>query len=183
MAAAAWNELKRLRHRDLLRGALLNAFEQDQLECRVIQSAKFRPVLSRWVDVLTATGSRPHAGVACQEVDPQSVPAEAQQAAKDSKDPEVRWLVKRLLSGDRMHRGPAHYPSNYLQKGPQFPFQPWEFNYLKTRTGSIRGTELLTKIELPKVKAPPPVDPRPRDLWAEGCLDDADLADFRKPAK
>ena len=36
--AAAWQQLRLLRHRDLLLGSLLRAFERDQLECRVLQS-------------------------------------------------------------------------------------------------------------------------------------------------
>lgn len=35
---AAWQQLRLLRHRDMLLGSLLRAFERDQLECRVLQS-------------------------------------------------------------------------------------------------------------------------------------------------
>merc|ERR1712194_86958 len=182
--AAAWRDLTRFRHRDLLRGALLRAFERDQLESRVIQSEKFQPLLGRWADVLAARASG-KAGDSIAEADPQDVPAEIVKEAQKIRDPEVRWLVRRLQSGDLMNRGPAHFPSTFMVRGPSYPFQPFEFNYLKTKTGSIRGTELNEPIELPEVKsAEVPEDlRRPRDLWNEGCLDDEDHMDHTRPLR
>mmetsp|Transcript_34432 Transcript_34432/g.109335 ORF Transcript_34432/g.109335 Transcript_34432/m.109335 type:complete len:180 (-) Transcript_34432:84-623(-) len=174
--AGVWRQLRQLRHRDLLQGTLLRAFERDQLECRVIQSAAFRPFLTRWTELLLAQK------VAGSAVDPHDVPPEIRQQAQKSGNPEVRWLVRRLLSGEKLHRGPPHFPSVLLQQGPQYPFEPWDFAYLRTRTGMLRGTELTKPVTLPEPPEgfPKAEAPRPRDLWAEGCLDDDDLADFRK---
>mmetsp|Transcript_86173 Transcript_86173/g.244335 ORF Transcript_86173/g.244335 Transcript_86173/m.244335 type:complete len:176 (+) Transcript_86173:48-575(+) len=170
--AAVWKELRHLRHRDLLQGTLLRAFERDQLECRIIQSDAFRPLLTRWTALLLAAGRQGSAA------DPHDVPAEVQQQAQASGNSELRWLVRRLASGDAMRRGLPHFPSTLLQQGPQYPFETYDFNYLKKLTGSLKGTELTKKVELPEVKAPKP-EPQ-RDLWADGCLDDDDLLDFRK---
>eukprot|EP00930_Biecheleria_cincta_P101270 TRINITY_DN92899_c0_g1_i1.p1 TRINITY_DN92899_c0_g1~~TRINITY_DN92899_c0_g1_i1.p1 ORF type:complete len:193 (+),score=21.63 TRINITY_DN92899_c0_g1_i1:42-581(+) len=175
--ASSWTQLRHLRHRDLLLGRLLRVFERDQLECRVLQSDAFRPALTRWADVLVARGgSGAHA-------DPHEVPKEVLEHAKGS-SAEVRWLLRRLTSRDVMHRGPAHFPSTLQQQGPQYPFQPFELTYLRSLVGSIRGTELMQKIDLPEVSSEtsqPAQAPRPpRDLWAEGCLDDDDFRDVSK---
>mmetsp|Transcript_7877 Transcript_7877/g.12845 ORF Transcript_7877/g.12845 Transcript_7877/m.12845 type:complete len:184 (-) Transcript_7877:16-567(-) len=173
---SVWQQMRRLRHRDMLQGCLLRAFENDQQECRVIQSDAFRPLMTRWAELLLAQGK------SGQTADVHAVPEEVQEQAKRSKEVEVSWLIRRLTSRDNQHRGPPHFPSVLLQRGPQYPFQPYELTYLRTRTGSLRGTELTEKIELP----PPPEDSaatepsKPRDLWAEGCLDDDDLIDYRK---
>lgn len=37
------------------------------------------------------------------------------------------------------------------QRGPQYPFQPFELTYLRSVVGSTRGTELNQPIELPEV--------------------------------
>ncbi|CAE8611286.1 unnamed protein product [Polarella glacialis] len=185
MAATAWSQLKHLRHRDLLLGTLLRAFERDQLESRVIQSAGFRPALTRWAELLLA------AGKSGADINPRDVPPEVVDVASKGSS-EVRWVVKRLASENAMHRGPAHFPSVLLQKGPQYPFQPFELTYLRSKVGSMRGTELAEKIELPETtpeakaaaEASKAADmwesPKPRDLWAEGCLDDDDLMDHSK---
>mmetsp|Transcript_47793 Transcript_47793/g.84146 ORF Transcript_47793/g.84146 Transcript_47793/m.84146 type:complete len:185 (+) Transcript_47793:90-644(+) len=177
MAGSAWKKLRRFRHRDLLQGTLLRMFEPDQHECRVIQSDAFRPFLSRWADILVDRGTN---GASANGND---VPKEVQDHAQKSRDADVRWLVRRLLSKESMHRGPAHFPSTLLQRGPQYPFQPQELTYLRTRVGSLRGTELTERVELPEPKLGSETEEQqpPRDLWAEGCMDDADLMDFRKP--
>eukprot|EP00931_Biecheleriopsis_adriatica_P122675 TRINITY_DN97689_c0_g1_i1.p1 TRINITY_DN97689_c0_g1~~TRINITY_DN97689_c0_g1_i1.p1 ORF type:complete len:200 (+),score=39.59 TRINITY_DN97689_c0_g1_i1:37-600(+) len=181
VGAAAWKQLRHLRHRDLLLGNLLRTFERDQLECRVLQSEAFRPALNRWAELLVAQGaSGAHA-------DPHDVPKEILDMGASS-SAEVRWLLRRLASEDRMHRGPPHFPSVLLQRGPQYPFQPFELTYLRSKVGSLRGTELTEKIDLPE-PTPEEVEhdaaarrgPPPRDLWAEGCLDDDDLRDHTKP--
>uniref|UniRef100_A0A7S1MSZ0 Uncharacterized protein n=1 Tax=Alexandrium catenella TaxID=2925 RepID=A0A7S1MSZ0_ALECA len=177
--AKVWQELRHYRHRDMLQQVLLRVFERDQLECRVIQSPAFLPLLTRWTELLVA--GKVHGSAA----DPHDVPPEVQTQAKASGVPEVRWLVKRLLSRELLHRGPPHFPSTLLQRGPQYPFEPWDLNYLRTRTGNIRGTELNQKVELPQPPEgwTPPGPSRPRDLWAEGCLDDEDHSDFHKPPR
>jgi len=38
-----------------------------------------------------------------------------------------------------------------LQRGPQYPFQPFELTYLRSVVGSIRGTELNQPVDLPEV--------------------------------
>eukprot|EP00747_Dinoflagellata_sp_TGD_P165221 gnl/TRDRNA2_/TRDRNA2_186219_c0_seq1.p1 gnl/TRDRNA2_/TRDRNA2_186219_c0~~gnl/TRDRNA2_/TRDRNA2_186219_c0_seq1.p1 ORF type:complete len:183 (+),score=28.60 gnl/TRDRNA2_/TRDRNA2_186219_c0_seq1:84-632(+) len=175
--AAVWKQLRQLRHRDMLQSSLLRAFERDQLECRVLQSDAFRPLLTRWADSLLERGA------STLDADPHAVPDEVLSEAKKSRNPEVRWLVRRLASGDKMRRGPPHFPSVLLQKGPQYPFQPHELTYLRGRAGSIRGTELTERIELPEPPAggnPQPESAQKVDLWAQGCLDDDDLVDFRK---
>merc|ERR1719219_1249552 len=160
----------------MLCSKLLRAFERDQLECRVIQSPEFRPLLSRWAELLLANGK--HGGSA----DPHDVPTEVEKQATSTGSPEVRWLVRRLQSRQTLHRGPPHFPSTLLQRGPQYPFQPWDLNYLRYQTGSIRGTELNQKIELPETPEPPaPKDTKSRDIWAEGCMDDDDFLDYTKP--
>mmetsp|Transcript_19358 Transcript_19358/g.42247 ORF Transcript_19358/g.42247 Transcript_19358/m.42247 type:complete len:182 (+) Transcript_19358:62-607(+) len=177
--AAVWGELRLFRHRDLLRSSLLRVFERDQYECRVIQSEAFGPLLKRWAEIVVKKGESGNA------VDPHDVPSEIQEAAQKSRSAEVRWLVRRLLSREMHHRGPAHFPSTLLLRGPQYPFLPAELRYLRFKTGSLRGTEMTTKIKLPD---PPPgygdhMPPPVRDLWKEGCLDDEDFSDFRKPPK
>mmetsp|Transcript_59492 Transcript_59492/g.141670 ORF Transcript_59492/g.141670 Transcript_59492/m.141670 type:complete len:193 (-) Transcript_59492:133-711(-) len=180
--AKVWNELKLLRHRDMLQRSLLRVFERDQHECRVIQSKAFRPILSRWTTAVLNEGK------SCLEADPHSVPKEVQQEAEQSQNPQVRWLVKRLLSGDCMRRGPPHFPSTLMYRGPQYPFQPEELRFLTHHAGSLRGTELTNRIELPEAPAGAdgepvngcPTDVPARDLWAEGCYDDDDFIDFRK---
>ena len=37
-----------------------------------------------------------------------------------------------------------------LQRGPQYPFQPFELTYLRSVVGSIRGTELNQAVDLPE---------------------------------
>mmetsp|Transcript_31326 Transcript_31326/g.89911 ORF Transcript_31326/g.89911 Transcript_31326/m.89911 type:complete len:180 (-) Transcript_31326:80-619(-) len=177
--AKVWQELRQFRHRDLLQQVLLRVFERDQLECRVIQSAAFRPLLTRWSELLLANKVQGSAA------DPHEVPPEVQKQAQSSKIPEVRWLVRRLLSRETLHRGPPHFPSTLQQQGPQYPFETWDLNYLRTRTGSIRGTELNKPAQMPKPPEgwSPPKPSGPRDLWSEGCLDDEDLVDFRKPPR
>lgn len=76
------------------------------------------------------------------------------------------------------------------QRGPQYPFQPFELTYLRSVVGSIRGTELTQKINLPEVSEEANAEAMkaqqgraPRDLWAEGCLDDDDFTDHTKPPK
>eukprot|EP00928_Gymnodinium_smaydae_P011711 TRINITY_DN14294_c0_g4_i1.p1 TRINITY_DN14294_c0_g4~~TRINITY_DN14294_c0_g4_i1.p1 ORF type:complete len:178 (+),score=27.11 TRINITY_DN14294_c0_g4_i1:47-580(+) len=174
--AAAWRELKRLRHRDLLRGTLLRSFERDQMESRVLQSDAFRPLLTRWADVLLDRGS---SGLAAT---PQEVPTEVQEQARTSGNAEVRWLVRRLLSGDMQWRGTPKFPSTLLERGPQYPFQPAELNYLKSRIGCIRGTEMTQRLKRPK-QAERIEEPPVRDLWAEGCYDDGDFLDHTKPPR
>lgn len=49
----------------------------------------------------------------------------------------------RLLS-----RGPAHFPSVYLRKGPSYPFQVSEFRGMTKRAGSLRGHEMTTPLRL-----------------------------------
>eukprot|EP00933_Yihiella_yeosuensis_P065600 TRINITY_DN69511_c0_g1_i1.p1 TRINITY_DN69511_c0_g1~~TRINITY_DN69511_c0_g1_i1.p1 ORF type:complete len:187 (+),score=31.30 TRINITY_DN69511_c0_g1_i1:89-649(+) len=180
--AAAWNQLRQLRHRDLLLGTLLRNFERDQLECRILQSDAFRPALTRWTDSLMKAGKTG----AC--VDHQTVPDEVWEYAKSQQSTaEVRWLLRRLSSGDSMHRGPPHYPSILQTRGPQYPFEPFELTYLRSRTGSMRLTELSQKVELPEVSEKEKAAAEaarfgqpPRDLWAEGCMDDDDHTDFTK---
>ncbi|CAE7777506.1 SBNO1 [Symbiodinium pilosum] len=180
--ATAWKQLKHLRHRDLLLGTLLRAFERDQMECRVLQSEAFRPHLTRWAELLVARGA------SGAQANPQEVPAEILEGAKQS-SAEVRWLLRRL-SGDRHHRGLPHFPSTLLQRGPQYPFQPFELTYLRSVVGGIRGTELVQKLDLPeptdeaKARAEEVHRGAPvRDLWAEGCLDDDDHRDPSKPPR
>merc|ERR1712137_272079 len=170
--ASTWNKLRQLRHRDLLQGVLLRTFERDQVECRVLQSKAFQPLLTRWTDLLLTEGKPGSA------VEPQNVPQQVKDAASRSKDVKVKWMIKRLESGDWMHRGTPHFPSVLLEKGPQYPFQPYELLYLRNRVGSIRGTEMVQRIELPKTEAPEPQ--HQPDLWADGILDDNDLIDYRK---
>mmetsp|Transcript_36501 Transcript_36501/g.66901 ORF Transcript_36501/g.66901 Transcript_36501/m.66901 type:complete len:213 (+) Transcript_36501:68-706(+) len=175
-----WNELKHLRHRDLLRRSLLRAYERDQLESRVIQSKAFLPLLTKWTEVMLQQQQ------SCLEADPSSVPKEVQEQAASSKNPQVRWLVKRLMSGESLHRGPPHFPSVLLQRGPQFPFEPHELLYLRQHADTLKGTELTKPVELPEQPEQDPAagggqpDVPPRDLWAEGCLDDDDFIDHRK---
>uniref|UniRef100_A0A7S1ACF1 Uncharacterized protein n=1 Tax=Noctiluca scintillans TaxID=2966 RepID=A0A7S1ACF1_NOCSC len=170
--ASVWTQLRRFRHRDLLQQRLLRAFERDQHECTVIQSAAFRPFLTAWAEVLL---KKSEGGATA---DPHDVPDEVVAASK-SASAEVRWLVRRLVSREAMHRGTPHFPSVLLQRGPQYPFQPYELTYLRHKAGSLRGTEMVQKIELPESGGQ--AEPLPvRDLWAEGCLDDSDFTDFRK---
>merc|ERR1712194_198703 len=128
-------------------------------------SDSFLPILTRWTDSLSARG------IHGSKADPLDVPSDVQKEAQSSKVPEVRWVIKRLLSGEAMHRGAPHFPSTLLLKGPQYPFEPYELTYLRSRVGSIRLTEMAKKMELPEVKdAPLQQEAPPRDLWAEGCL-------------
>eukprot|EP00434_Breviolum_minutum_P007887 symbB.v1.2.006959.t1/scaffold416.1/size293898/18 len=182
---AAWQQLRLLRHRDMLLGTLLRAFERDQLECRVLQSKDFRPHLNRWAELLVA--NKKHGA----EVDPQEVPPEVLQDAEKS-SAEVRWVLRRLsvVKDESHHRGLPHFPSVLKQRGPQYPFQPFELTYLRSVVGSTRGTELNQPIELPEVSKEQREEAMkihqgrpPRDLWAEGCMDDDDLMDHRKPPK
>lgn len=181
--AAAWQQLRLLRHRDLLLGSLLRAFERDQLECRVLQSKAFQPHLNRWAELLVAKGG--HGG----KVDPHEIPPEVLQHAEKS-SAEVKWVLRRLASSESHHRGPPHFPSVLLQRGPQYPFQPFELTYLRSVVGSIRGTELNQPVDLPEVSEEQRAEALkmykghvPWDLWAEGCLDDDDLMDHTKPPK
>mmetsp|Transcript_48008 Transcript_48008/g.107769 ORF Transcript_48008/g.107769 Transcript_48008/m.107769 type:complete len:186 (+) Transcript_48008:60-617(+) len=174
-----WNELRHLRHRDMLRRSLLRAYERDQHECRIIQSKAFLPMLTKWTEVML---KQKQSGL---EADPSSVPKEVQAQAESSQNPQVKWLVKRLLSGVPMHRGPPHFPSILLQRGPQFPFEPSELVYLRQHADTLKGTELTKPLVLPEPKEEDPSagnqsDMPPRDLWAEGCLDDNDFIDHRK---
>eukprot|EP00392_Amoebophrya_sp_AT5.2_P010464 g10526.t1 len=60
----------------------------------------------------------------------------------------LRFLLRRIQSGDPLSRGPAAFPSTYLRLGPQFPFQPGSYHALVKRAGSLRGHELTKPIVL-----------------------------------
>ena len=60
-------------------------------------------------------------------------------------------VTRRLSSSESHHRGPPHFPSVLLQRGPQYPFQPFELTYLRSVVGGIRGTELNQPVDLPEV--------------------------------
>ena len=176
-----WQQLRHLRHRDMLLGTLLRRFERDQLECRVLQSQAFVPYLSRWAEHLVSEAR--HAREASE------VPPEVLKASETA-PAEVKWLLKRLQSEDRQHRGLPHYPSVLKRLGPQYPFEPFELTYLRSVVGGMRGTELTQPIELPEASEEERLEAlrvhqgRPvRDLWAEGCADEEDHMDHTKPPK
>ena len=56
-----------------------------------------------------------------------------------------------MVKDESHHRGLPHFPSVLKQRGPQYPFQPFELTYLRSVVGSTRGTELNQPIELPEV--------------------------------
>merc|ERR1711862_885343 len=99
---------------------------------------------------------------------------------KESQDTALRFLLRRLESGDPMSRGPAHFPSTLLKKGPQFPYQPGEVHALMKRLGSLRGHELTTDVKL-NMKPPSEIPTRaPIGQWETGCYDDDDFLCDRK---
>lgn len=102
--------------------------------------------------------------------------------ARPSRDPEIRFLLRRIESGDPMSRGPAHFPSTLLKKGPSFPFQPSEHSVLFKHVGSLRGHELTKDVKLnPNPPAEIPAR-RPVGQWETGCWDEDDfLPDRRRP--
>lgn len=61
------------------------------------------------------------------------------------------WRRLSVVKDESHHRGLPHFPSVLKQRGPQYPFQPFELTYLRSVVGSTRGTELNQPIELPEV--------------------------------
>jgi len=165
----AWKELRWRRMHDMLQQRLLNKFDADTLETRVLQSESFAPILTTWAKHMVAVNNKQITPV------PQAVLEEAKKGNAD-----VRWCLARITDDAvPKSRGQPHFPSTLLLKGPKYPFEPYEYKILKTKCGSLRGHELTTKISLPDVPPPPPKED-PKDMWLEAPRDDDDLIDMRR---
>ena len=120
-----------------------------RLERRIIQSAPFRKVVTaNWADwCLKEDKLMDTAGIhKLIELCPVN---------KQLQSEEITWMLDRIMKGPaELNSELSPFPSVLSRSGPQFPFTYSEFDHLRKRAGSLKGTEMTKPIEV----VPRPVD-------------------------
>ncbi|CAD7940012.1 unnamed protein product [Amoebophrya sp. A25] len=225
---ATWRSIRRTRMRDALWKRLHSAFDPDTMERRIIRThPHMLNFLNVWVDYEMDTMDQRRNRNPGFEDDENLIPAVPEEVREgleafltsDEQAPQpqmcaderskLRFLLQRLVSGDPLSRGPAHFPSTYLRLGPQYPFQPGHYLALQKRAGSLKGHELTKRIHLKGLDMDEngvaitragedggegragedghqetalhiPKRRREPDLWRDGCFDQEDFLCDRK---
>lgn len=140
-----FNEMKKMRIAVGLEQLLMRMFQQPAatLERKVIQSTEFRRVvIDRWADWSIKEN---------RLIDSLGLSKLPVQCSIDSKlmTPEVRWMLDRITKGPaELGSGFSKFPSTLSRTGPQYPFSYSQFDHLRKRAGSLKGTEMTRPIEV-----------------------------------
>jgi hypothetical protein len=161
---SAWAEIRVLRYRAALIDHLRSRFAPCSHERAVIASGAFRQTATSWAKQLAAAPSpeaRAHA---------LNRPPAADQKT-DSLD--VKWVLQRIAEQSEPPQDYPPFPSTLRRRLPSFPFEPHEYEYLRTKADTLKGTEMIQEASLPDLDGDPPTR-RAVPLNTDWPLDDDD---------
>jgi len=195
-ADSTWRTIQLTRLKDRLLTEVYYSFDADSLERKLLRENNEKyttPIMKRWATYLVDNGLPVSEDVNGRPTLPPEVEedilASGNYGDSTSIDPDLEFLVTQLANPSpdaTMSRGPAHFPSLLLRKGPSFPFQTSEYRRLQKHLGNIKGHECTTMLKLKDMEGnSSKASSRPQRVqnheWESGCHDDDDfIADRRR---